>query len=147
MHSHQRSKVPGPPFQVEVGVTIYAMEQGRHICLVSTAILLLMLESVSLTLDMYHFPGLALGGLLGVREGFARPLGVDSPTYRLRLNAVLNQVTRRGSFFGNSAGVIALIYNIVDASIDAARGKHDMAGSIAAGGLSGALFKCTGEWI
>ena len=83
--------------------------------------------------------------MLGARDGLVRPLGVASPTMRLRLNAVLNQVTRRGSFFGNSAGVIALIYNIVDASIDAARGKHDMAGSIAAGGLSGALFKCTGE--
>jgi len=89
--------------------------------------------------------GLAVGGMLGAREGLVRPLGVQSPTMRLRLNAVLNQVTRRGSFFGNSAGVIALIYNIVDASIDAARGKHDMAGSIAAGGVSGALFKCTGE--
>jgi import inner membrane translocase subunit TIM23 len=74
-----------------------------------------------------------------------RPLGVSSPTYRLRLNAVLNQVTRRGSFFGNTAGTIALIYNVADATIDGIRGKHDMAGSIAAGGMSGALFKATGE--
>lgn len=90
-----------------------------------------------------YLSGLGVGGLLGVREGLARPLGVHNPTFRLRLNAVLNQVTRRGSFMGNSAGVIALIYNIIDASIDTARGKHDIAGSIAAGGLSGALFKCT----
>jgi import inner membrane translocase subunit TIM23 len=88
-----------------------------------------------------------LGGLVGAREGLFRPLGVQSPTLRLRLNSVLNQVTRRGSFFGNSAGVVALIYNIADASIDAARGKHDMGGSIAAGGISGALFKCTGEFM
>lgn len=87
--------------------------------------------------------GLAIGGFLGAREGLVRPLGVQSPTFRLRLNAVLNQVTRRGSFLGNSGGVLALVYNIIDASIDAGRGKHDMAGSIAAGGLSGALFKCT----
>ncbi|UZJ51339.1 hypothetical protein CBS101457_000659 [Exobasidium rhododendri] len=90
-----------------------------------------------------YLSGLAIGGMLGARDGLMRPLGVQSPTARLRLNAVLNQVTRRGSFFGNSAGVIALIYNIADASIDAARGKHDMAGSIAAGGISGALFKAT----
>lgn len=90
-------------------------------------------------------PGLALGGMLGAREGLGRQLGVSSPTFRLRLNAVLNQVTRRGSFFGNTAGTVALIYNIVDASIDAARGKHDMVGAIAAGGLSGAIFKCSGE--
>lgn len=90
-----------------------------------------------------YLSGLAIGGMLGFREGLARPLGVQSPTFRLRLNAVLNQVTRRGSFLGNSGGIVALIYNIADASIDAARGKHDMAGSIAAGGISGALFKCT----
>ncbi len=53
-----------------------------------------------------YLSGLALGGLLGAREGLTRPLGVDNPTARLRLNAILNSVTRRGSFFGNSAGVI-----------------------------------------
>ncbi|CDR88745.1 probable MAS6-mitochondrial inner membrane import translocase subunit [Sporisorium scitamineum] len=90
-----------------------------------------------------YLSGLAIGGLLGAREGFFRPLGVDNPTFRLRLNAVLNQVTRRGSFFGNSAGVVALIYNLVDASIDGVRGKHDIYGAVAAGGISGALFKCT----
>ncbi|CCF48588.1 hypothetical protein NDA11_005107 [Ustilago hordei] len=90
-----------------------------------------------------YLSGLAIGGLLGAREGFFRPLGVENTTFRLRLNAVLNQVTRRGSFFGNSAGVVALIYNLVDASIDGVRGKHDIYGAVAAGGLSGALFKCT----
>ncbi|CBQ68913.1 probable MAS6-mitochondrial inner membrane import translocase subunit [Sporisorium reilianum SRZ2] len=90
-----------------------------------------------------YLSGLAIGGLLGAREGLFRPLGVDHPTFRLRLNAVLNQVTRRGSFFGNSAGVIALIYNLVDASIDGVRGKHDIYGAVAAGGISGAMFKCT----
>lgn len=90
-----------------------------------------------------YLSGLAIGGLLGAREGFFRPLGVDNPTFRLRLNAVLNQVTRRGSFFGNTAGVVALIYNLVDASIDGVRGKHDIYGAVAAGGISGALFKCT----
>ncbi|ETS60133.1 hypothetical protein PaG_05668 [Moesziomyces aphidis] len=90
-----------------------------------------------------YLSGLAIGGLLGAREGFFRPLGVDNPTFRLRLNAVLNQVTRRGSFFGNSAGVVALIYNLVDASIDGVRGKHDIAGAVTAGAISGALFKCT----
>jgi import inner membrane translocase subunit TIM23 len=30
---------------------------------------------------------------------------------KIRLNGVLNAVTRRGPFLGNSAGVIALVYN------------------------------------
>ncbi|KAG8797475.1 Mitochondrial import inner membrane translocase subunit tim23 [Serendipita sp. 398] len=48
--------------------------------------------------------GLGLGGLWGLREGAARPLAVSSA--RLRLNSVLNGVTRRGTFLGNSAGVL-----------------------------------------
>lgn len=87
--------------------------------------------------------GLTLGGLLGARDGITRPLGVQSPTFRLRMNAVLNQVTRRGTFLGNSAGVLAMTYNLFDAAIDASRGTHDIWGSMAAGALSGALFRCT----
>jgi Tim17/Tim22/Tim23/Pmp24 family len=50
--------------------------------------------------------GLALGGVWGLREGFGRPLATQSS--RLRLNAILNAVTRRGSWMGNSAGVLGL---------------------------------------
>lgn len=90
-----------------------------------------------------YLGGLTVGALMGLREGVTRPLGIESPTFRLRMNAVLNQVTRRSSFIGNSAGVIAMTYNIFDASIDAARGKHDIYGSMASGGLTGALFRST----
>ena len=48
--------------------------------------------------------GLALGGAWGLREGGTRKLAV--PSARLRLNSILNSVTRRGSFMGNSAGVL-----------------------------------------
>ena len=90
-----------------------------------------------------YLGGLVIGGVLGLREGLSRPLGVDSPTTRLRMNAVLNQVTRRGTFLGNNAGVIAMTYNLFDAAIDASRGKHDIYGSLAAGALSGALYNST----
>lgn len=36
------------------------------------------------------------------------------------------------------------MYNIINSTIDGVRGKHDAYGSMAAGGLSGALFKSTG---
>ena len=49
-------------------------------------------------------PGLALGGLWGFREGARRPLAVSNA--RLRINSILNSVTRRGTFIGNSAGVL-----------------------------------------
>ena len=62
---------------------------------------------------------------------------------RLRINSVLNSVTRRGTFIGNSAGVMGM--NGVNSStrIDAMRGKHDTMGSTAAGAVTGAIFKST----
>lgn len=90
-----------------------------------------------------YLSGLGIGGLVGLREGLRRPLGVQSPTMRLRMNAVLNTVTRRGTFLGNSAGVLAMTYNLFDAAIDASRGKHDIYGSLASGALTGALYRCT----
>ncbi|KAF8920702.1 Tim17/Tim22/Tim23/Pmp24 family-domain-containing protein [Mucidula mucida] len=87
------------------------------------------------------YQGLALGGFWGLREGAARPLAVSNS--RLRINSILNSVTRRGTFIGNSAGVLALVYNGVNSSIDSARGKHDILGSMGAGGLTGALYKST----
>ena len=51
-------------------------------------------------------PGLALGGVWGVREGARRPLAVSNT--RLRINSILNSVTRRGTFIGNSAGVLGM---------------------------------------
>lgn len=38
----------------------------------------------------------------------------------------------------------ALSYNAINSSIDGIRGKHDAFGSMAAGGLTGALYKSTG---
>lgn len=106
--------------------------------------------------------GLAIGGAWGLREGAKRPLAVSNT--RLRVNSVLNSITRRGTFIGNSAGVAgkvhvvsyrmfsgspyhyytALLYNGVNSSIDAFRGEHDSMGSMAAGAVTGALFKSTG---
>ena len=34
---------------------------------------------------------------------------------KLMLNNILNHVTRRGPFLGNSAGVLAMTYNLIDA--------------------------------
>ncbi|KAI0044529.1 Tim17-domain-containing protein [Auriscalpium vulgare] len=86
-----------------------------------------------------YLGGLALGGVWGVREGARRPLALSNT--RLRINSILNAVTRRGTFLGNSAGVLALAYNGINSSIDGLRGKHDTMGSMAAGALTGALYK------
>jgi len=107
------------------------------------------------------FPGLGVGGVWGLREGVRRPLAVSNS--RLRINSILNSVTRRGTFIGNSAGVLgmliqrlmlyttpdtyarlALVYNGINSSIDHWRGRHDAAGSMVAGALTGAIYKSTG---
>lgn len=88
-----------------------------------------------------YLSALTLGGAWGMIEGFRRVQPGNSP--KLRLNTVLNGITRRGPFLGNSAGVIAMVYNGVNSTIGYYRGRHDSANGIVAGALSGMLFKCT----
>ncbi|KAI1085718.1 Tim17/Tim22/Tim23/Pmp24 family-domain-containing protein [Whalleya microplaca] len=87
-----------------------------------------------------YLSALALGGAWGLQEGLRRSIGQPP---KLRLNSVLNAVTRRGPFLGNSAGVVAITYNCFNSGIGYVRGKHDAANTIAAGALSGMLFKST----
>lgn len=88
-----------------------------------------------------YLAGLSLGGVWGLAEGLSRTPVTAPP--KIRLNGVLNSVTRRGPFLGNSAGVVAMVYNGLNSGIGYARGKHDAANSIIAGGLSGMVFKST----
>lgn len=88
-----------------------------------------------------YLAGLSLGGAWGLAEGLQRTPVTAPP--KIRLNGVLNSVTRRGPFLGNSAGVVAMVYNGINSSLGYARGKHDSANSIMAGALSGMVFKST----
>ncbi|KAL1964940.1 hypothetical protein VTN77DRAFT_6293 [Rasamsonia byssochlamydoides] len=88
-----------------------------------------------------YLTALTIGGAWGLVEGLNRTPATAPP--KIRLNSVLNSITRRGPFLGNSAGVVAMIYNGINSTIGYARGKHDAANSIVAGALSGMLFKST----
>jgi import inner membrane translocase subunit TIM23 len=88
-----------------------------------------------------YLAGLTIGGAWGLAEGLSRTPASAGP--KLRLNGVLNSITRRGPFLGNSAGVVAMVYNGLNSMIGYGRGKHDSANSIAAGALSGMIFKST----
>lgn len=88
-----------------------------------------------------YLAGLTLGGAWGLAEGLQRTPATAPP--KIRLNGVLNSVTRRGPFLGNSAGVVAMVYNGMNSTLGYARGKHDSANSILAGALSGMVFKST----
>lgn len=69
-----------------------------------------------------YLAALSLGGAWGLAEGWNK--APVSATPRLRLNYVLNAVTRRGPFLGNSAGVVAMMYNGVNSTIGYWRGKR-----------------------
>ncbi|KAI9792194.1 MAG: Mitochondrial import inner membrane translocase subunit tim23 [Peltula sp. TS41687] len=88
-----------------------------------------------------YLTALSLGGAWGMIEGLNR-LPQSAPP-KLRLNSVLNSITRRGPFLGNSAGVLAMVYNGINSFIGYYRGQHDATNSIAAGAISGMLFKST----
>lgn len=88
-----------------------------------------------------YLTALTIGGAWGLAEGLNRLPATAPP--KLRLNSALNAITRRGPFLGNSAGVIAMLYNGINSTIGYARGKHDSFNSVAAGTLSGMIFKST----
>ncbi|CAO3645123.1 unnamed protein product [Cunninghamella echinulata] len=89
-----------------------------------------------------YLGGLTLGGAIGLAEGLKKS-AANSTNMRVRLNTTLNTITRRGPGLGNSVGVIAMMYNGTTAMIDATRGTHDIFSSVAAGAISGAIFKST----
>ncbi|KAK3700567.1 Mitochondrial import inner membrane translocase subunit tim23 [Vermiconidia calcicola] len=88
-----------------------------------------------------YLTALSVGGTWGLVEGLNR-LPPSAPP-KLRLNSALNAITRRGPFLGNSAGVVAMMYNGINSIIGHYRGKHDSFNSVAAGGISGMIFKAT----
>ncbi|KAK4561840.1 Mitochondrial import inner membrane translocase subunit tim23 [Recurvomyces mirabilis] len=88
-----------------------------------------------------YLAALSLGGAWGLAEGLNRLPSTAPP--KLRLNSALNAITRRGPFLGNSAGVVAMMYNGLNSTIGYYRGKHDSFNSVAAGSLSGMIFRST----
>jgi import inner membrane translocase subunit TIM23 len=88
-----------------------------------------------------YLSALTIGGAWGLAEGLQKNPASMAP--RLRLNGILNAVTRRGPFLGNSAGVIAMVYNGTNSAIGSFRGKHDPTNSVLSGAIAGAIFKST----
>ncbi|CAG8500688.1 623_t:CDS:2, partial [Racocetra persica] len=86
-----------------------------------------------------YLTGLTFGGTWGLIEG----LRGHTPNFKLRLNTVLNSVTRRGPYIGNSCGILAMGYNSINGIISNMRGRHDAINNVASGALIGAIFKST----
>ena len=83
------------------------MVQGRHIWPVWFNALFFIQYSFYECFFVY-FIGLTFGGAWGLMEG----LSGHSPNFKLRLNTILNCVTRRGPFIGNSCGILGKLNKV-----------------------------------
>lgn len=87
-----------------------------------------------------YLAALSTGGAYGFIEG-VRNIPAGTTSNKLRLNTILNHITKRGPFLGNHAAVLAVTYNIFNSLLGVIKGKHDDYNSLAAGALTGAIFK------
>jgi len=85
--------------------------------------------------------GATFGTLNGLRMGLkeTRDMAWSKP----RNVQILNMVTRQGASWANTLGSVALLYSIFGVAIEKARGAEDDINTVAAGTLTGMLFKST----
>lgn len=85
--------------------------------------------------------GAAFGTFNGLRMGLkeTRDMAWSKP----RNVQILNMVTRQGASWANTLGSVALLYSIFGVAIEKARGAEDDINTVAAGTLTGMLFKST----
>ena len=88
-----------------------------------------------------YLAALTTGGAWGMVEGLNKFPASAPP--KLRINGILNSMTRRGPFLGNSAGAVAMLYNGINSTLGYYRGRHDAGNGVVAGALSGMIFKST----
>jgi len=64
---------------------------------------------------MSYLLGIGVGGLVGFREGLVH---TPSSRFRVKLNSILNHCGRHGSMYGNTAGVVAIMYSLFEGAAD-----------------------------
>uniref|UniRef100_A0A674MLX2 Mitochondrial import inner membrane translocase subunit TIM23 n=3 Tax=Takifugu TaxID=31032 RepID=A0A674MLX2_TAKRU len=86
--------------------------------------------------------GATLGALNGLRMGLkeTRDMAWSKP----RNVQIINMVTRQGASWANSLGSVALLYSAFGVAIEKARGAEDDINTVAAGTLTGMVFKSAG---
>eukprot|EP00042_Codosiga_hollandica_P051578 m.636340 g.636340 ORF g.636340 m.636340 type:complete len:211 (-) comp58308_c0_seq1:165-797(-) len=98
-------------------------------------------ERVCYGAGVAYLTGHAIGGPWGLYEGLRHP---EATSARLKINTVLNGITKRGPMVGNSFAILALVYNGTNGVLETARGGEiDSYNTVAAAALTGAIFKST----
>ncbi|KAI4379014.1 hypothetical protein MLD38_016422 [Melastoma candidum] len=85
--------------------------------------------------------GALSGGIKGTLDGVRSAETGDS--LKLRVNRVLNEGGKMGRRWGNSLGVLGLLFAGVESGMVYWRGTDDMINSVVAGLGTGALYKAT----
>ena len=81
-----------------------------------------------------------MGGIWGVLE---HRRTFDGTSKLLKRNHLLNCVTKRCTFVGNSLAVLVLIYSASSALIGMGREKEDLWNDVLGGGITGGFYKST----
>ncbi|XP_065837390.1 uncharacterized protein [Oscarella lobularis] len=98
-------------------------------------------EKLFLRTGTSYLTGLSVGGTWGLYQGLRSREG---RTLKLRVNSVLNALTRRGPFVANNLAVLAVMYSCIDGlAIKARDGQDDIYNSVGSAICTGLLFKCT----
>jgi len=89
-----------------------------------------------------YISALGTGGIWGLREGLAQAAKGSTTSAKLRVNYVLNAVTRRGPMLGNSAAVVVMTYHCTNALVSAMVNRpRDLWTGMTAGALAAAIFR------
>ncbi|VFV47464.1 mitochondrial import inner membrane [Lynx pardinus] len=86
--------------------------------------------------------GAAFGAMNGLRLGLKETQNM--PWSKPRNVQILNMVTRQGALWANTLGSLALLYSAFGVIIEKTRGAEDDLNTVAAGTMTGMLYKCTG---
>lgn len=94
-------------------------------------------------LQYYTGCGYLSGAMFGAAKGTVQGLRAAEPgdSLKLRVNRVLNSGGQTGRRFGNSLGVLGLIFAGLESGVIHLRGKDDLLNSVVAGLSTGALYR------
>jgi import inner membrane translocase subunit TIM23 len=89
--------------------------------------------------------GFGGGGVVGIMEGWR---GAANPSFKIRMNSVMNSVSKRGSKTGNALAVVACLHTFFswgldELNLDRYTGDSTWTTPILAGFATGSFYKCT----
>mmetsp|Transcript_9409 Transcript_9409/g.26986 ORF Transcript_9409/g.26986 Transcript_9409/m.26986 type:complete len:226 (-) Transcript_9409:109-786(-) len=88
-----------------------------------------------------YLTGMGVGGALGFFEGLRK--GQNLPTPKLKQNAVVNAMSKRGPTLAANLAVFALMFTFSERMALYSRDKDDVMNSIIAASATGFMFNCT----